>query len=408
MSSQYNPVNYLKLPAYLPANSPPQVTEMDIFIKLKKIKSTESTHPLDLPNKLRNEYLCFLVQPLKDIINACFLNLTFPTKWKEEYVTPIPKIPEPTSISHLRKISCTSDFSKLFENILKDMILEDSERNFDQSQYGGRKGVGTEHMVVCYVDRILKLLDSTRQKSAVISSATDWVSAFDRIDPTILSTKLINIGIRESIIPILIAYLTDRKMIVKYNGAQSDPRTLIGGAPQGTLLAGIKYNIASSDCAAKIVSSEDKFRYYDDLNIIEFLILTERLTQYDFNSHVPSDVIANAPFLLPEKYNMQSYIDEISDWTQQNKMLVNEKKSNYIIFTRSKEEFSTRLSMNNVPLERLSVTKVLGVWLQEDMGWNENTKQICKKSYSRMSILSKLKYTGICTDDLITIYMLFI
>ena len=123
---------------------------------------------------------------------------------------------------------------------------------------------------------------------------------------------------------------------------------------------------------------------------------------------MPSYVIANAPFLLPEKYNMQSYIDEISDWTQQNKMLVNEKKSNYIIFTRSKEEFSTRLSMNNVPLERLSVTKVLGVWLQEDMGWNENTKQICKKSYSRMSILSKLKYTGICTDDLITIYILFI
>ena len=56
----------------------------------------------------------------------------------------------------------------------------------------------------------------------------------------------------------------------------------------------------------------------------------------------------------------------------------------------------------------LSVTKVLGVWLQEDMGWNENTKQICKKAYSRVSILSKLKYAGISTDDLITIYILFI
>ena len=76
--------------------------------------------------------------------------------WKVEYVTPITKIVNATSISQMWKISITSDFSKLFENILKDMILEDSEKNFDLSQYGGRKGVGTEHLIVCYVDRILK------------------------------------------------------------------------------------------------------------------------------------------------------------------------------------------------------------------------------------------------------------
>ena len=89
-------------------------------------------------------------------------------------------------------------------------------------------------------------------------------------------------------------------------------------------------------------------------------------------------------------------------------MLLNETKSNYIVFTRSKQEFSTRLNLKNVPLDRLSLTKVLGVWLQEDMGWDENTKQICKKAYSRVAILSKLKYAGICIDDLITIYTLFI
>ena len=52
--------------------------------------------------------------------------------------------------------------------------------------------------------------------------------------------------------------------------------------------------------------------------------------------------------------------------------------------------------------------KLLGVWLQEDMGWNENTKQICKKAFSRISILSKLKYVGIEIEDLLHIYTLFI
>ena len=123
---------------------------------------------------------------------------------------------------------------------------------------------------------------------------------------------------------------------------------------------------------------------------------------------VPSDVLVNEPFLPPDKCNMQSYLNLVSNWTEQNQMLLNENKSNYIIYTRSKQAFSTRLKLNDLPLERLSVTKVLGVWLQEDMGWDANTKQICIKAYSRVSILSKLKYAGICTDDLITIYSLFI
>ena len=64
--------------------------------------------------------------------------------------------------------------------------------------------------------------------------------------------------------------------------------------------------------------------------------------------------------------------------------------------------------LNDIPLERVSVTKMLGVWLQEDLGWDENTKQICKKAYTRVSVLTKLKYIGISTEDLITIYILFI
>ena len=54
--------------------------------------------------------------------------------------------------------------------------------------------------------------------------------------------------------------------------------------------------------------------------------------------------------------------------------MVNENKSNYIINSRTEQEFSTRLQLNGIILERLSVTKMLGVWLQEDLGWEENKK----------------------------------
>ena len=172
------------LPSYLPSQIPPQVTEEEIYAKMRKLKNTVSTHPLDLPAKLRREYDIFLTQPLKDIFNTCLMEQKFPDLWKIEYVTPIPKQPRPENISHLRKIACTSDYSKLFEAFLKEWILNDIEDKLDPSQFGGRSGSGTEHLIVSYIDRILKLLDSRSAKTAVVAAAADFMTAFDRTDPT--------------------------------------------------------------------------------------------------------------------------------------------------------------------------------------------------------------------------------
>ena len=123
---------------------------------------------------------------------------------KIEYVTAIPKTQNVTKFFELRKIAGTSDYSKLYESFLKQWILNDIEDYLDKSQFGGRKGSGTEHLVVCYVDRVLKLLDSTIARSAVIAAAADWVSAFDKTDPSITAAKFVKVGIRPSLIPILI------------------------------------------------------------------------------------------------------------------------------------------------------------------------------------------------------------
>ena len=89
-------------------------------------------------------------------------------------------------------------------------------------------------------------------------------------------------------------------------------------------------------------------------------------------------------------------------------MKLNEAKSNYMIFSRTKENFTTRLSVNGITLDRMSVTKLLGVWISEDMSWSINCQEICKKAYSRLSMITKLKYVGVSKDDLLDIYILFI
>ena len=170
----------------------------------------------------------FLIRPLVHIFNACLCESKYPEIWKLEYVTPLPKCPNPKKISDLRKLALTSDYSKLFEGFLKDWILEDISENLDPSQYGARKGTGTEHLIVKFVDRVLKQLDYARSKSAVLAASVDWAAAFDRLDPTITIKKFISMGVRPSLVPILVSYMTNRRMIVKFIEAESSQTKLIG------------------------------------------------------------------------------------------------------------------------------------------------------------------------------------
>ena len=252
-------------------------------------------------------------------------------------------------------------------------------------------------MIVCLLDRILKILDRHPDRSAIIMICLDWKAAFDRQDPTLAILKFIQLGVRPSLIPLLASYLTDRQMKVKFNGEMSECLGLIGGSPQGTLLGQIEYLVQSND-NADIVSPEDRFKYIDDLSVLQIVCLTGLLTDYNFHEHVASDIGLEEQFLPPDSNPAQTNLNFISNWTNENMMRLNEGKCNYMTFSRSETKFATRLSINDVYLEKIPVTKILGVWLDEDASWARNCKEICIKAYSRMSLLTKLRYLGVYTQ----------
>ena len=63
--------------------------------------------------------------------------------------------------------------------------------------------MGTEHMIVAMVDRVLQLLDKPGM-SAVVATAVDWMGLFDRLYPTITIIKLVSLGVKPSLDPIII------------------------------------------------------------------------------------------------------------------------------------------------------------------------------------------------------------
>ena len=51
-------------------------------------------------------------------------------------------------------------------------IMEDVFEKLDIGQFGGQPGTGTEHMIVCLVDRIVKLLDRNTDMPSIVSCPT--------------------------------------------------------------------------------------------------------------------------------------------------------------------------------------------------------------------------------------------
>ena len=407
ISQEYSPLDKTKLPAYLPAPEVLQVKEEDVAERLYKLKSRKSTQPIDIPSKLRKQFPCELAVPLTDIINACLAEHKYPQLWKHEWVIPAEKIFNPIEMKDLRKISLTSEYSLIFEGIIKEWVLQDKAPKVDASQYGNQKGTSTEHLMVNLMDKLLRLLDNNNTCSAVIASLVDWASAFDKQDPTLGIQKFIKMGVRPSITPLLVSYLTDRQMQVRFNDVYSGTYSLPGGGPQGTLLGLIEYFVQSNDNADSI-DPELRFKFVDDLTFLELVMLTGLLTEYNFKQQVASDIGIDEHYIPAENLKTQSDLDMIAKWTDENKMKLNTDKSNYMVFSRSEKEFATRLCINGETLNRVEETKLVGVWLTTWLDWDKNTREICKKAYARMTMVTKLKYAGVPEVDLLHIYILYI
>ena len=74
-----------------------------------------------------------------------------------------------------------------------------------------------------------------------------------------------------------------------------------------------------------------------------------------------------------EHHRSQEYLGKIADWTDQKKMVLNEKTSKAMIFNFSKKyQFTTNLKLKGDKLKVLEETKLLGTVITLDLKWNKN------------------------------------
>ena len=389
----------------------PTFSPARVWFALLKLKTNKSTVEGDFPAKLCKHFAAYLAEPLSDILNTAVRRGEYPEIYKFEVSTPVPKTYPTQKVSQLRNISGLFNFNKVMEKLLAELIISDMEAKLDPSQFGNQKGISVEHYLIKMLHRILSALDSKskRETVAVIVNLIDWENAFPRQCPKLGVQSFIKNGVRPALIPILINYFQDRKMSVKWHGHKSSVRDIRGGGPQGATLGILEYLSQSNNCA-DMVSEDDRFRFVDDLSVLEIInLLTVGLTSYNLKHHIPSDLPQHNQFIPAENLQSQEWLNQINQWTKNQKMKVNETKTKNIIFNFTKKyQFTTRLTLNDENIEVLKSTKLLGTIISDDLQWNLNTENLVRKANSRMELLRRVSCFNPPLEDLKVIYFLFV
>ena len=135
------------------------------------LKPSKAAPPGELPTRLFIEFAYELSLPLTHIFNLSLRTGSFPNRWKEATITPIPKKKVVSEMGELRPVSLTPTLGKILEGMVTQVMLKDIRANLDPRQYGNLKGSSTAHYLIYLLDTIHKALDKPHHMASLVPGA---------------------------------------------------------------------------------------------------------------------------------------------------------------------------------------------------------------------------------------------
>ena len=276
----------------------------------------------------------------------------------------------------------------------------------DPGQCGGLRKSSISHYLIKLLHFIQFNLDKP-QSHAVLLACIDMSKAFNRMSHQRVIEDLYDMKVPGWLLLILISYLTDRKMVVKFRGIVSLLRNLPGSSPQGTVLGVILFIIIFNGASLRPSiprpiwpffnkKSNDpealKMKFVDDLSIA---------ARVNLDADLIDDIERQRPLTFDERFQtklsddanvLQEIVDKLKDFASERQMLVNNVKSAVMMFSTSRTKaFPAEISLDGKYLEVKQKMRILGVIVSSDLRWEENTDHLCKKAFKNMWVLRRMK-----------------
>ena len=428
ISQEFDPIDPSKLSPGLrhkllhSSDAIPMLEEHDVYKKIVAAKKPNSAVPGDLPKKAVNSFAVELAKPVMTIYNAITRNAEYPRQWIIENQTPIPKQYPTLCEDDLRNISGTPFFSKVYEAFLSDWLLPIVQPFLDPANCGGLKGTSITH----YLIRLLHFVHANVDKAephAVVLALIDLSKAFNRVDHSLVIEDLHNMNVPAWLLKILISYLTERSMVLKFRGAISSPRSLPGSAPQGVFLGCffflVKFNGAllrpsiprpfpKPEPMMLSKSTSCTVKYIDDASQACSIRLRKALSKIDISNRPrPLEFFEHTGYILNSHDNqMQEDLNKLKVFTDENLMVINQKKTQIMSFNfRKSLDFPPIFSIGDVPcLEIVNQTKLLGIIISDDLKWAAHVEYMLKKANKKVWLLRRLRLLKLDTHILLDFY----
>jgi len=134
----------------------------------------------------------FIISPLVYIYNLCIQTSTFPDDFKIAIIKPLFKGGDLKILSNYRPISMLTNFSKIFEKIIKTRLISYLENNnlLSKNQFGFRPGLSTENALYNVSQFLYDSLDNGLKAIAVFIA---FAKVFDTIQHDTLLRILISV-----------------------------------------------------------------------------------------------------------------------------------------------------------------------------------------------------------------------
>ena len=294
-----------------------------------------------------------IMYPLADLFNLSLSTSELPSIFKCARITPLHKGGDVLDLDKYRPISIICSIAKAFEKIIYNQLSYFITTNNILSEF--QSGFRPNHSTTTALLKLTNDVYSSAGKGQLTGAIfIDLTKAFDLVDRYLLLDKLYSIGLSRNALLWFSAYLHNRKQCVVLNGHKSDMVVQQKGVPQGSTLGPLLFSI-----------------YVNSLPSI-FKHCCSQLYADDTVIYTSSSDVSQIQTSLQYDYNL------LQNWLLHNKLVLNKSKSFLMMFgTRPKlKSIPASLSITShdgTPLQKADNIKFLGVWLDPELTFKEDT-----------------------------------
>ena len=148
-------------------------------------------------------------------------------------------------------------------------------------------------------------------------------------------------------------------------------------------------------------------KYVDDLTLVEAIDLNKLVSVPASVRPMPDNYHARTGHVLPPDCStIHKQLNTIEEYTINNQMRINYKKTKMMIFNPCwSKDFMPEQMLGGNQLEVVEEMRLLGLIVTPDLKWTANTDNIVKRAYGKLWMLRRLRSLGANNDQLIDVYL---